>query len=789
MRPAPLDRKLLRDLWRMKWQAAAIALLIACGVSVMVMAFSAQQALARAQERFYADTRFADAFADLRRAPRSRLPALAAIPGVTALDARVTASGLMEVPGLARPALVRLIALPPREGAGLNRISITRGRLPDPASLDEAVALQSFMEAAGVSLGQRLTATLEGRSVSLRIVGAARSPEYVYAPSPQSFMPDDAHQAVLWAPAPAVDRAAGLQGGFNSLALKLAPGASLPRVLQAVDRLTAPYGGRASYGRADQPSHAFLEAELRELSISASILPPVFLLIAAALTHMVITRLVEAEREQIGLFKAFGYGNAQAAAPYVKLAAAIGLVGAAGGGLGGVWLAAAIVEQYRQYFRFPVLDPSFDWPAFGLAASASVAAALAGSALAARRAARLSPAIAMQPPRPAAYRQGLLDRLVPGHAVDAASRMIVRNLERFPGRAVLTTLGLAASLALLVGSQFVFGSLDHVIDQAYYRAQRWSDSIGFAEARSAGALAQVRRLPGVFAAEPVRIVAVRARANGREERTRLTGLAPDARLNRPLDAAGRPLALAGPGVVLSAALARRLGLAAGDRVRLDILDGRAPSVLAPVTGLAEDYSGFAVYMDRGRLNALMADGDLISGAQLQVAPDAHPAFYRALEAAPQILAAASRDETVANWRAVMIEAFRTSMTFYVGFAAAIAFGVAFNTSRIALSERARDLATLRVLGFERRDCAYILLGELLVLGLVALPIGLAGGHLLAAGLVQAYGREELRLPLVLTAESYAVSLAAYVAAIALAALLVGRRIWSLDMVSVLKTRE
>lgn len=789
MTPAPLDRKLLRDLWRMKWQAAAIALLIACGVSVMVMAFSAQQALAQAQARFYADTRFADAFADLRRAPRSRLPDLAAIPGVTAVDARVTASGLMDVPGLARPALVRLIALPPRPDGGLNRVIVTRGRLPDPASLDEAVALQSFMDASGVTLGQRLTATIEGRAVSLRLVGAARSPEYVYAPSPQSFMPDDAHQAVLWASAPAVDRAAGLQGGFNSLALKLAPGASLPAVLQAVDRMTGPYGGRASYGREDQPSHAFLEAELRELSISASVLPPVFLLIAAALTHMVITRLVEAEREQIGLLKAFGYSDAQAASPYVKLAAAVGLIGAAAGGLGGVWLGAAIVDLYRDYFRFPVLDPSFDWGAFVLAAVASVTAALAGSGLAARRAARLSPAIAMQPPQPAVYRQGLIDRLVPGRAIDASTRMILRHLQRFPGRAVLTTLGLAASLTLLVGSQFVFGALDHVIDQAYYRAQRWSDSVGFVEARSRRALAEVRRLPGVFAAEPVRMVAVRARANGREERIRLTGLEPGARLSRPLDAAGRPLALTGRGVVLSAALAGKLGLRPGDSVRLDVLDGRAPAAVLPVTGLAEDYSGFAAYVDRAELNRLMADGDLMNGAQLQVAPDAHAAFYRAAEAIPQILAAASRDETVANWRAVTIEAFRTSITFYVGFAAAIAFGVAFNTSRIALSERARDLATLRVLGFERRDCAYILLGELLLLSLIALPLGLAGGNILARGLVQAYGREDLRLPLIQTAQSYGVSLAAFGAAVALAALLVGRRIWSLDMVSVLKTRE
>ncbi|MDP1962730.1 MAG: hypothetical protein Q8K93_11075, partial [Reyranella sp.] len=356
--------------------------------------------------------------------------------------------------------------------------------------------------------------------------------------------------------------------------------------------------------------------------------------------------------------------------------------------LGG-WLGAAIMEQYRAYFRFPVLDPAFDWPAFLMASTASVLAALAGSAMAVRAAVRLSPAVAMQPPRPAVYRQGLLDRLVPGRAIDQASRMIVRNLERFPLRAGLTVAGLAASLSLLVGSQFVFGSFDYLVDHAYYRAQRWSDAVGFGEVRAGRSISEIRRLPGVFAAEPLRVAAARLKANGREERARVTGMEPDATLQRALDRQGRPIPFQGRGVILSAALAGRLDVAPGDSVRLDITDGAAPSVVLPVTALAEDFSGYSIYMARAELNRLMAEGDVASGAQLLVAPDLRGRFYRAIEAIPQIVAASSRDDTVSNWRKVMIEAFRVSMTFYVGFAAAIAFGVAYNTSRIALSERSR----------------------------------------------------------------------------------------------------
>ncbi|AYG96024.1 ABC transporter permease [Brevundimonas naejangsanensis] len=789
MKPRALDRKLGRDLWRMRWQVLAIALLIACGVSVAVMAFSAQRALEQAQADFYRETRFADVFAAAKRAPLARERDLAAIEGVTAVDARIVQSGLMDVPGLSRPAIARLISLPDDPRRCLNCVQLVAGRMPDPARMEEAVALRAFMDAAGVRLGDRLRATIGGRVVSFVIVGAVLSPEYVYVPAPESFMPDDAHQGVLWAPRRAVERATDMTGAFNAVALTVAPGVSRPGVLQEVDRVLAPYGGRAAYERTDQASHAFLTAELKELSISASVLPPVFLIVAAALVHLVVSRLVDAEREQIGLLKAFGYSDREAAANYVRMAAAIGTAGALGGGLIGGGFGAAIVDLYRDYFRFPELQVRFSWMAFIGATAVSIAAAMAGSLAAARRATALSPAVAMQPPRPASFRRGVLDDLFRDARIDQATRMIVRNLERFPVRAVLTTLGLAAGLVLLIGSLFLFDSLDRVVERSYFRSQRWSESVGFAEPRNVEAVNALARLPGVFAAEPVRVVAVRFRSGGREEMTRIVGLDPDAMLHRALGPSDRVAAPAGRGLVLDEALAARLSLKPGDRVWVEILDGRGGQALLPITGLARDYSGATAYMDRRALNRLMGEGDVASGAELLVAADARGAFYRAIEAAPQIVGSSSRDDTVAAWRAVMAKSFSTAILFYLGFAGAIAFGVAYNMCRISLAERVRDLATLRVLGFDPATCAYILLGELAVLALLAVPIGVLGGYGLSHGLVAAYSREDVRFPAIIAADSYGAAIGAYLIVVALAGGLAARRIWTFDLVAVLKTRE
>jgi putative ABC transport system permease protein len=651
------------------------------------------------------------------------------------------------------------------------------------------VANQSFLDAAKVPLGGRLSATVEGRRVEFTVVGAAISPEFVYAPSPGSSMPDDAHQAVFWMPRRALEHAAGMTGVFSSAALKLAPGAQESEAIRRTDEALARYGGGGAFGREDQPSHAFLEAELDELQTSASILPPIFLLVAAVLVHLVVSRLVDAEREQIGLLKAFGFRDAEASRPYLAFALAVGVLGVAGGGLLGLALGASIVRLYTRYFRLPDLTAQFNWTAFAAAAFVAVAACALASVISVRRAAALSPAVAMRPPQPTPFHRGWLDWLGAPRLLDQPTLMIVRRLQRYPARSALTVAGMAASLSLLVGTQFLFDSLDHVIAHAYYRAQRWSEEIGLVEARPVSAAVAAARLPGVAYAEPVRTATIRVSAGGRSETVAVRGLESTAALARALDVDGRPIRLFDGAAVLSAALAARLDVRPGDPVWLESMDGRKLSARPVVIATAEDFSGLAVYLPRRYLNRILREGDLANGVQLLVAADRRPAFYAAVEEAPQVVFASSRDETVRNWREAMTEAFRTTITFYVGFAAAIAFGVAYNTGRITFAERARDLATLRVLGFRRAECAYILAGELSALGVATIPLGFLGGASLAKGLVAAYSRNELRLPSTVTADSYGVALAAFLAAILLAMALVGRRIWSLDLVAVLKTRE
>jgi putative ABC transport system permease protein len=788
MRIRVLDRKLLRDLWRLKWQVAAIALLIACGVSVAVMAFSTQRSLVNAQSSYYAQTHFGNLFAKATRAPLSVAADLARIDGVVAVDPRATKSGLMEIPGLLRPATALLISLPDDDRRALNRIVIVAGRLPDPHRSDEAVALKTFLDAAHVSLGERLSVVIDEHRLTFTIVGAALSPEYVYVPS-SSPMPDDAHQGVLWAPRDAVERPSGLGGAFSEVSLALAPNASESGAIAAIDRILAPHGGAPAYGREDQVSNKFQDDRIQRLGIMAVVLPPVFLIVAAALVNLVLGRLVQTEREQIGLLKAFGYGDLEAASIYLKMSGLVGVIGVVVGGASGGWLGQGIIGMLAPYMRFPHLSAQFPWAAFGVAAIVSIAAALAGSLLAVLRVVRMSPAVAMQTPAPTSFRKGIVERFGVWRIFDQPTRMIVRNLERFPARAALTVAGLSVSLALLVGSQFLFASVDEVVDQAYYRAHRWTDEIGFGDTRDVHVVTELAHLPAVLSAEPVRTEQGRMRANARQERIAVVGLDDGANLDQPLDMQGRPIAFEGHGVVLSIALAHRLAVRAGDFVELEIMDERRPRMLLPVTAIADDYAGLTAYMARNALNRAMGDGDEASGADLMVAPETRGDFYRSLARIPQVVGAASRDDTVASFRSAVTDTMTIEMTFFLGFAGAIAFGVAYNISRIALADRSRDLATLCVLGFGPGECAYILCGELIFLALLAMPVGVMLGLGLVKELVTAFTRQDFYLPFLITARGLAIAVTTYLGAVILATALVSQRIWRLDLVTVLKTRE
>jgi putative ABC transport system permease protein len=648
---------------------------------------------------------------------------------------------------------------------------------------------EAFAEANHLQPGDRLALLLNGKRQEMRIAGIVLSPEFIFESRPGAALPDNRTYGTFWMPYKELASAFDLDGAFNYLALTLAPGASERPVLAAVDRLLAPYGGRGAFGRADHPSHIRVSDEIRVLQMLSIGFPVVFLGVAAFMTNAVLSRLLALQREQIAILKAFGFSNRQIVVHYLEFAFVMVALGTALGTLGGIFLGHRLVLMYHRFFRFPELAFRLDHTALPLALVVSAAAAVAGVFGAVRRAAKLPPAEAMRPEPPANYRPALVERTGIAHLLSHTFRIAVRNLERKPVQAVFTIAGLALATGILIVPNCFRDGVSEVLDFQWDIVQRQDLSLGLVEPGSEKIWHLFAQLPGVLTVEPVRQAYVRIGYGNQRRQLAIQGLPANGLHNRVLDASSRQIALPRDGLVISSKLAEVLGAKIGDELAVEELEGKRTVRTVPLVGLAEDFAGVAAYMNRRALNRLLEEGDVITGASLTIDDLHRREFLRALKDIPRVGWIAIKESLRENFRQTTAASIGLIQIIYLVFATVVAFGVVYNNARISLAERARELATLRVIGFSRREVGGVLVTELVILALLAVPLGLWLGTGFASVIIREVNTETVRLPLVLTASNYAFAVLVVTVASVLSALVVLRKLHHLDLVGALKAPE
>jgi putative ABC transport system permease protein len=763
-----LDRKVLRDLWNLRGQVIAISLVIASGVAVLIMSLSTLDALNETTQAYYERYRLAEVFAGLKRAPEHLADRIARIPGVQTVQTRIVRYATLDIEGFVEPVMGQFVSIPERSQPLLNQLALRAGRYVEPARHDEVVLNEPFAEAHGLWPGDRLVAILNGHRRELQIVGIALSPEFIYSLGPGALLPDDRRFGVLWMGRDALAAAFDLQESFNDVSLELARGVNAEAVIQQLDRVLERYGGAGAISLADQLSNWFVMNEIRQLGTISRILPIIFLVIAAFLTNMVMARLIATERSQIGLMKAFGYSNLEVGLHYGKLVLGIAIVGIFLGLIAGGWFGRVMTELYAELFRFPLLLYRPSANALVIAAGLSLAAALAGALLAVRRAALLSPAQAMQPPAPPTFRHTPLAQTRFGRWLDQPTRIILRLV-----------------LALQWND-----SMDYLARSYFFDAQRQHVMIGLVEPQSTSVVHDVAHLPGVLAVEPMRVVSADLSVGAVTHRGALTGVASGAVLQPIYDDqrhAEVPVPLGG--LVLGTRLADKLGVTIGDSVWIKVLEGRRPLVELPVVDLVETYIAMPAYLHIDALNRLLKEPPSVQYLSLLIDRRDAASLYAELKELPVVSAVMLRQAAVDAYYDTVVRHLMVFISMFSALACALGFGVAYNSARIALSERGRELATLRVLGFSRGEISYILLGEVGLLIGIALPIGCVLGRLLSQLMAAAFDSELYRVPLTIEGSTYGVSVVIALAATALSAAMVRTRLDRLDLIEVLKTRE
>lgn len=784
-----LDRKILRNLWGMKGQAIAIALVIASGAATFIMSMSTMHSLKLTQATFYNEYRFAEGFSSLKRAPEGLSTRIREIPGVDRVMTRVVAPVSIDIPNFPDPVKGHFYSIPDTGEPLLNKLFLRDGRMPEPFREDEVVVGEAFAEAHDFSPGDEIGVIINGKHKDLTIVGIALSPEHIYQMPPGAVFPDFERYGIIWMGRRALATAYDMEGAFNDVVLSLSSGARINDVTDGMDRLLKPYGGFGAYGRKDQLSHRYLSEELRGLEKMASIFPIIFLGVAAFLLNVVISRLVSIQREEVAALKAFGYSNFIIGLHFVKLILLIVFAGVTVGTIGGFWLGKGMGTIYMEFYRFPFLKFELQPGVAVIAALVSAAAAVLGTLHSIRKTALLPPAQAMQPEPPPVYKETTIERLGLKHLFSQPTRMIIRHIGRRPVKSTLSIIGIAFSCAIMMVGSFQEDALDHIVDIQFGLSQREDISVMFIEPTSRSALYELQSIEGVEHGEPFRAVHARLRFRHRSYRTAVQGIEPRSDLHRVLNTELRPVNLPTSGIVLTDHLGTMLGVSVGDKLIVEVLEGNRPVLEVPVVAFISQYIGVSAYMDLAALNRLMHEGNAISGVYLATDPRYHTGIFKRLKGSPRVAGTEIREKAIAKFYETMGETMLIFTFINTILAGIIAFGVVYNSARIALSERSRELASLRVLGFTRGEISYILLGELSVLTFAAVPLGFIIGRVMCDFIAEGLKTDIMRVPLVLEPDTYAFAALIVLASACISGLIVRRRLDHLDLIAVLKTKE
>ncbi|HMA95141.1 MAG TPA: FtsX-like permease family protein [Polyangiaceae bacterium] len=784
-----LWRKLLRDLWHMKGQCVAVAVLIALGVGTFVGAASTHRSLEYSRDTYYAKYGLAHVFAEVARAPNTLGASIAAIPGVESVQMRLATSSLVTLPGFDDPVTARVVALPDSGQPTLGRIHLRKGRLPENGSVREAVVSEALANAQHLEPGGKLSALIDGRRFELVISGIGLSPEHVYEVKPGDLFPDNARFGILWLQTSILEEALGMRGSFNEVALRLSRGADEAFVVAHLDRILKPYGGMGGYGRRHHVSARFIAEELRQLQGTAFFVPSIFLGVAVFLLNIIVGRVIATQREQIATLKALGYGNPTIALHYLQLTTVVVALGALLGWAIGYGFGRGMTQMYAGYYRFAEFHYYVSTREMVIAVGIALVAGVVATLGSVRRAVSLQPAEAMQPAAPAIFHRTLLERLGVDRLLTANGRMILRNLSRRPWRALASCVGIAFAVAILIAGMFSADAMDVIVDNQFRRSQRHDLQVVFNRALSKAAVIELGRLQGVLHVEPQRVIAANLRYGHRSYRNAITGLVPNGQLQRVLSTTGALVEIPEHGIMLSETLANNLGASIGSTIQVELLEGERDTREATVTAIADEPFGTSAYASVETANALAGTGPQVTSALLKIDRREQAHIFQQLQAMPTVMSVSSRRAMLATFERMTGDV----LLFFAGaltlFAGAMAVGVVYNAARISLSERERELATMRVVGMTRNEVFFVLFGELTVLVLCALPLGCGLGYVIAKATAEASSTDMYRIPVIVLPVTYLYAMAVVLVSTLLAALVVRRRISQLDLVSVLKTKE
>ena len=785
-----LNIMLFREIRKSKGQFLAAAVVVFAGITMFVAVYMSYLNLKSSLEKFYDDYRFLHYYAEATHISPSVVRKVRKIKGVSEAYGRISQDVSADM-GVDRRVTVRLLSLPEYERPPINRLLVVSGRYIGSNPSDSCLVGEKFASFYKIRPGDKLKTIINLRTQEFRVAGIVSSPEFIYAmKSATAFTPSAEDFGIVYIQESMARSILGYGDTYNEVHVRFFAGADNDAAIDKIEYLLKPYGFIRGVQRKDQLSHSMVDGEIKQLEEMAWMFPAIFLTVAALIIYIMQKRVINHQRTQIGVMKAFGYRDYRILGHYLLYSLLVAVVGTIPAIWVGSWLGTQMTTLYNELFNIPVLEAKLDLEILMIAILISSAFCLLAGFQSTKKVLSIQPAQAMRPEAPKMGRRILLERWRTfWMQLSFGWKMSIRNLFRSSQRTSFTILGMTFAVMFLLITLFFFDSIDYVFTQHFFMMQKQDYKVIFSKTVDYYDALELRTINGVRKVEPIMEIPVEIQNGWMKKESIVVGLPQGSDLTCLIGSQRQPVVLPKGGIMLAEPIADKLGVKAGDTVSMKILIGDLKEKRVKVAGTVKQYAGFNCFMNLHALGSLLEEGDFATGALLTIDKGDSRQVIRDLYKQPGV-------ETVEG-RLKKYESFMELMEFnnlffgmMILFGVLMGFAIVFNTTVINIMERNRELASLRVLGYTRKETESIIFRENMLMGLVSLAPGIMLGRIICDLLAKQFSTDHLfAFEVVIYPRSFILTIASVFLYIVLAQWANRKSIYGLDMVEVLKNRE
>lgn len=784
-----LFRKLIRDIKEAKGQFISILIVVTIGVMFYSGINSTFRNLMNASTKYYSDYRFGDIWVDFYKAPESVMDRINALPYVKMSTGRIVMNAGINISD--ENATVRFITLPDVKEDIVNDINLKSGRYFSREEANQCLVEEEFFKAHNLKLGDYIYPVVNGNEVKIKVIGTVKSPEFVYTLKDNSeLMPDSKKFGIIYVKSSFGQSIFGFESSINNASILLQNGVELEDAKDDIERHLKNYGVTDIIDKDDQISNSMLSTEMEGLESMGSAFPIVFFIVAAVIIYIMMGRMVENQRTQIGILKALGFTDMQVLFHYLSYSIFIAVTGSILGSIFGMYLGAGLTKLENMYFHLPLTEMRI-YPDLVLPASLlTLIFCLLAGYNSCKTVFKIMPSEAMKPKSPAIGKKILVERVkYLWSNIDNTWKIILRNIFRHKRRALLTSTGVIFSTALLVFALGMNDSVDFTIEQQYQNIQDYDIKVSFSKLLSLDELNSIKNIPGVTKMEPVLETGIEIQNGWRKKDVALTAVVNNPEMYRVVDKSGNSVNLPDHGIVVPEKLANILGIKLNDTVFLKpFLPGKEKKEVE-VKGIAAQYIGLSAYSSMDNINNIMGEGKIANSAVLRLE---NPSFEGEVKDKLKDMGAVSSVQSKSDALNALLQNLG-SMTSSIGvmilLAAILSIAVVYNTTTINIFERQREIATLKVLGFKDNEIKKLVFYENYIITTLGLILGLPCGSWLGNYLMTTMTTDFYSMPFITKLWTYVLAAVLTFVFTVMANMILMKKIKSISIVEVLKSRE